>query len=77
LWRLGVFAPGLVASIALCLTPGHPGLVFLLLDRMAFGCPLFNLELGLGNGLQALLAPGDLRGHVHAIGQRLAVAALG
>jgi hypothetical protein len=27
--------------------------------------------------LQALFAPGDLRGHVHAIGQCLAVAALG
>ncbi len=76
LGRLGVLAAGFLARVALGLALGLLGLELLLLRLEAFGCALRDLGLGLRNGSEAILPPGDLGGHIHAVGRAGAIARL-
>jgi hypothetical protein len=52
---------------ALGLALGALGLVLLLLGGLSLARTLLDLGLGLRDGAQALLAPRDLRWHIHTV----------
>ena len=56
---------------------GPLGLIGLLLGVIALDGTRLDLGLGRGDRRQALLAPGDLRGDVHAIGCLIAIGRFG
>ncbi len=75
--RHGILAARLLAGVALGTALGLLGLELLLLQLVAFGRTLLDLGLGLRDGSQAILPPGDLGRHVHAVRLGCAVALLG